>query len=167
MLWVIYYCNETWRSMSAILSELGFDNYISEMNCIINSQVDPLSAPGEIDLTADVDFGHLRRVLEGAPVALYGPHTQRYGRFWNMICMNEADACDLCLWRFLRPPWSRNSPLKQKWIQYTVYVSVAVSEVLEERGGGGGRGLWRKDRSRIWVTWRSCMSRKRESFAYS
>ncbi|KAF8358002.1 hypothetical protein PRIPAC_92997, partial [Pristionchus pacificus] len=42
-----------------------------------HTQVDPLSAPGEIDLTADVDFGHLRRVLEGAPVALYGPHTQR------------------------------------------------------------------------------------------
>ncbi|GMT19968.1 hypothetical protein PFISCL1PPCAC_11265 [Pristionchus fissidentatus] len=42
-----------------------------------HKQVDPLSAPGEIDLTADVDFGHMRRVLEGAPVAIYGPHTQR------------------------------------------------------------------------------------------
>ncbi|GMS90034.1 hypothetical protein PENTCL1PPCAC_12209 [Pristionchus entomophagus] len=42
-----------------------------------HKQVDPLSAPGEIDLTADVDFGHLRRLLEGAPVALYGPHSQR------------------------------------------------------------------------------------------
>ncbi|GMR43270.1 hypothetical protein PMAYCL1PPCAC_13465 [Pristionchus mayeri] len=42
-----------------------------------HKQVDPLSAPGEIDLTADVDFGHLKRVLQGAPVALYGPHSQR------------------------------------------------------------------------------------------
>jgi NADH dehydrogenase [ubiquinone] 1 alpha subcomplex assembly factor 7 len=39
-------------------------------------QVDPLSAPGECDLTADVDFQRLRRLAETEGLAVFGPQAQ-------------------------------------------------------------------------------------------
>ncbi len=39
-------------------------------------QVDPLSAPGECDLTADVDFGRLNRLAIQAGLSVAGPVTQ-------------------------------------------------------------------------------------------
>jgi SAM-dependent MidA family methyltransferase len=39
--------------------------------------VNPLEAPGEVDLTADVDFGELARAVEGKCLA-YGPVEQRF-----------------------------------------------------------------------------------------
>jgi NADH dehydrogenase [ubiquinone] 1 alpha subcomplex assembly factor 7 len=41
-------------------------------------QVDPLSAPGVSDLTADVDFPRMRRICESEGVAVHGPIQQRY-----------------------------------------------------------------------------------------
>lgn len=39
--------------------------------------VDPLSAPGAIDLTADVDFGYWQRILKGLCLT-FGPIEQRH-----------------------------------------------------------------------------------------
>jgi SAM-dependent MidA family methyltransferase len=39
--------------------------------------VNPLETPGEVDLTADVDFGELARAVEGKCLA-YGPVEQRF-----------------------------------------------------------------------------------------
>lgn len=41
-------------------------------------QVDPLAAPGECDLTADVDFGRFARVCENKGLAVHGPVEQGY-----------------------------------------------------------------------------------------
>lgn len=42
-----------------------------------HEQVHPLSQPGAIDLTADVNFGYLKSLVADR-AAVYGPNTQRY-----------------------------------------------------------------------------------------
>nr|CAD2204700.1 unnamed protein product [Meloidogyne enterolobii] len=41
-----------------------------------HSIVDPLDCPGRVDLTADVDFGEIKRVIEGKCL-IFGPVEQR------------------------------------------------------------------------------------------
>ncbi len=50
-------------------------------------QVDPLAAPGQCDLTADVDFRRLRRLAETEGLAVFGPETQ--ARFLTRLGVNE------------------------------------------------------------------------------
>ncbi|MEM8616946.1 MAG: SAM-dependent methyltransferase [Pseudomonadota bacterium] len=46
-------------------------------------QVDPLSAPGETDLTVDVDFARLRRLAEAGDLTCHGPKPQ--GQFLGTL----------------------------------------------------------------------------------
>lgn len=63
-------------------------------------QIDPLAAPGESDLTVDVDFTRLRRLAEGAGLAVAGPVTQgaflgalgAQARLDRLIAANPEDA---------------------------------------------------------------------------
>ena len=63
-------------------------------------QVSPLHAPGETDLTVDVDFGRLKRLAAGAGLAVHGPAPQgmfllglgAQARLNQLVKANEDDA---------------------------------------------------------------------------
>jgi NADH dehydrogenase [ubiquinone] 1 alpha subcomplex assembly factor 7 len=63
-------------------------------------QVSPLHAPGETDLTVDVDFGRLKRLATGAGLAVHGPAPQgmfllglgAQARLNQLVKANEDDA---------------------------------------------------------------------------
>jgi SAM-dependent MidA family methyltransferase len=52
-------------------------------------QVDPLAEPGASDLTADVDFGRLKRLAEAAGLSVHGPVSQ--GRFLTRLGARERE----------------------------------------------------------------------------
>ncbi len=53
-------------------------------------QIDPLAEPGASDLTADVDFGRLRRLAEAAGLSVHGPVSQ--GPFLTALGARERQA---------------------------------------------------------------------------
>lgn len=65
-------------------------------------QIDPLSCPGESDLTVDVDFGRLKRIAEKAGLIVHGPVQQgefllRLGAeaYLNRLITNAPDKAQL------------------------------------------------------------------------
>jgi len=52
-------------------------------------QVDPLADPGTSDLTADVDFGRLKRLAEAGGLVMHGPVSQ--GRFLTRLGARERE----------------------------------------------------------------------------
>ena len=67
------------QPLRALIFDYGPDDHPAEDTLRafrLGKQVDPLAAPGECDLTVDVDFSELRRQAEKAGLVVYGAVTQ-------------------------------------------------------------------------------------------
>ncbi|CAJ0587064.1 unnamed protein product, partial [Mesorhabditis spiculigera] len=103
--------------------------------------VNPLSAPGTVDLTADVNFGHLKSLVEDR-VLTYGPQTQRefLGQLGIQVYLRSAlhrlgtmekqeqllGACDFLM-----------NEMGQKFKAVALFPKT-LQEILEKRGGPTG-----------------------------